>query len=53
MDDTPANETELEVSEPRIRFFDRLWVQRISLVAVVLVLLLAIGLMFDSSYFRF
>ena len=52
MEDT-ANEGGLEITEPRIRFYNRPVFRTAALIGVVLLLMFLIGLVFDSTYFRF
>jgi hypothetical protein len=53
MEDPSSNESELEFAEPRLRFYNRPAVRTVLLIAFVLLFLFLIGVVFDSTYFRF
>lgn len=53
MENLPHNESQIDNPVPRVRFYQRTAFRTISVISIVLLILFLIGLLFDSSYFRF
>ena len=53
MDTPSSNESDLEIIEHRIPFYNRSAVRIVLLVGFILLFLFVIGVLFDSTYFRF
>jgi hypothetical protein len=53
MDAPSPNESNLEIIEHRIPFYNRSAVRTALLIGFILLFLFVIGVLFDSTYFRF
>jgi hypothetical protein len=53
MESASSNENNLEIGEPRIPFYNRPPVRTGLLIVFLLLFLFFIGLVFDSTFFRF
>jgi hypothetical protein len=53
MENSSSSENEPEILEPPLRLYNRPAVRTALLIAFVLLFLFLIGVVFDSTYFRF